>query len=174
MGAEIEPYMVYKEAIEVVGKASSAVEEALDLLLGPYDEEWNEADLQCCLWELTPEQLDDLVDRLAAILLPRKDRKWSVQIAAAEALQVLGPLAHRAVPALASMLSDDHWKVRKVAVETLAGMGRMAAEASPELFKVAGDDIPILRDLAADALNKIHGPVVRQCPCVNMDMPGTE
>jgi HEAT repeat protein len=79
---------------------------------------------------------------------------------AAEDLQMMGPAAGAATPALIAALKDEDARVREAVAGALAGIGPAAGAATPALVAALKDKDSGVRRVAAWALGRI-GPAAR-------------
>jgi HEAT repeat protein len=93
---------------------------------------------------------EELIKRL-------RDADELVRLHAAITLGSLGEGARPAVPLLADLLVSDHVLDRRAAAWGLRDLGGVAEEAVPALLEALEDGDEQVADLAAQALEAIHG-----------------
>jgi hypothetical protein len=91
---------------------------------------------------------------VAEALQALKDEDWQVRMAAATALEGIGPRARLAVPSLIQALEEDEREdVRQAAAEALGGVGLATSEAISALVSALDDRSDYVRWAAAKALD---------------------
>jgi HEAT repeat protein len=101
-------------------------------------------------------------DAVPALAQALKDKSSDISIAAANALEAIGPAA---APALAEALKDADSDVRLAAAYAFGAIGPAAADAAPALAEALKDADPNVRDAAAYALESISPKILIFCTC---------
>ena len=92
--------------------------------------------------------------KVAEALQALKDKDWQVRMAAAMALEEIGPRAALAVPDLIQTLERDKREdVRRAAAEALGGVGLATREAISALVRALDDKSDYVRWAAARTLD---------------------
>ena len=100
-----------------------------------------------------------------ALTMALASRDMRVRGFAAIALGKIGPAAHKAVPALAGLLTDEDWAGERAA-DTLAKIGPAAREAVPALLRLLNDKNGSLRSRAARTLGSVGAGVKDVVPAL--------
>jgi HEAT repeat protein len=103
---------------------------------------------------------DAAITALVEVLQAQDSSKWgTLRESAAEALGAIGPSAKAAVPALRTALLEQRWEHFGLRREAALALGRIGAASKvviPDLVSLSNSDDETLRDLAAEAIEKIN------------------
>jgi HEAT repeat protein len=103
---------------------------------------------------------------VAEALQALKDEDWQVRMAAATAIEGIGPRASLAIPSLIQTLEEDEREdVRQAAAVALGGVGLATKEAISALVRALDDRSDYVRWAAAKALDAFTRQSVSRETC---------
>jgi HEAT repeat protein len=147
------------DTLETFGKQAAPAIPALVTALRDYNKfvRWSSART---LGRLSPRRADDVVPGLMRMLDDREDP--SVRIAAAQALELYGEHAKKAVPLLARVINRGDREYILAVLKAIQGIGTDAAPALPNVAWILSDrsQPPSVRIEAANTLGRF-GPLAK-------------